>query len=58
MEEKKAAKEKADEEEAKKPKAAAQKLMPDGLYHVVQNGKDRAFDPLTGKEVDQSEIFD
>lgn len=37
---------KAKEAEEKKKRAQrVQKVMPDGLVHVTQNGKDRAFDP-------------
>ena len=50
MEQKKKAQQ--DAEDAKKNTPAAKKINPfDGLVHVTQNGRDRAFDPNTGKEV-------
>ena len=46
-----------DAEEAKKNAPAAKKINPfDGLVHVTQNGRDRAFDPNTGKEVNLDPI--
>lgn len=44
-------------EEKKKNQPIPKKINPfDGLIHVTQNGKDRAFDPTTMKEVDLNPI--
>jgi len=56
--EKKAAAQEQAKIEAANRKTNVKKIMPDGFVHVTQNGKDRAFDPNTGKEVNIEPIFD